>query len=71
MNKIGETLKYYRENAGLSQKQLERATGITQQKLSYYEAEKHAPSINDCIKLADFYGISLDELVGRSYGKGL
>ncbi len=25
--------------------------------------------IDDCIKLADFYDISLDELVGREYNK--
>jgi transcriptional regulator with XRE-family HTH domain len=65
MNTIADTLKYHRESNGLSQTQLAKATGVSQQKLSYYESGKHSPSIEDCILLADFYGISLDELVGR------
>ena len=65
MRKIGEALKYQREQANLSQLKLAEATGISQQKISYYESGKHSPSIDDCIILADFYEISLDELVGR------
>lgn len=65
MSKIGEALKYQREAANLSQSSLAKETGISQQKISYYENGKHTPSIDDCILLADFYGITLDELVGR------
>ena len=65
MKTISEALKYQRETASLSQSGLAKATGISQQKISYYESGKHSPSIEDCILLADFYGISLDELVGR------
>lgn len=62
---INEALKYQRETANLSQSQLAKLTGISQQKLSYYESGKHSPSIDDCIVLANFYGITIDELVGR------
>jgi len=62
---IGEALKYQREVNGISQNALAKATGISQPKISYYESNKHLPLIDDCIKLADFYGITLDELVGR------
>ncbi len=62
---IGEALKYQREVNGISQNALAKATGISQPKISYYESNKHLPLIDDCIKLADFYGIALDELVGR------
>lgn len=65
MRNISEALKYQRETANLSQSGLAKATGISQQKISYYESGRHSPSIEDCILLADFYGISLDELVGR------
>ena len=65
MSKISEALKYQRETANLSQSSLAKETGISQQKISYYESGKHVPSIDDCILLAEFYGISLDELVGR------
>lgn len=64
---IGEALKYQREINGFSQNALSKATGISQPKLSYYESNKHLPLIDDCITLANFYGISLDELVGREF----
>lgn len=62
---IGEALKYQREVNGISQNALAKATGISQPKISYYESNKHLPLIDDCIKLADFYGITIDELVGH------
>ena len=65
----GEELKYQREKAGLSQSELAEETQIPQQKISYYKNEKHTPPIDICVKLADFYGISLDELVGRDFKK--
>lgn len=69
MRNIGEELKYQRDKNGLSQSALSRATNISQQKISYYESGKHSPTIEDCIILADFYAISLDELVGRDFKK--
>ena len=69
MSKISENLKYQREGLGLSQSALAKKTGISQQKISYYESGKHSPPIEDCITLAKFYGISLDELVGFDYEK--
>lgn len=62
---IGEALKYQREANGISQNALAKETGISQPKISYFESNVHLPLIDDCIKLADFYGITLDELVGR------
>lgn len=67
MKQIGEELKYQRETNGYSQSFLANATGVSQQKISYYESGKHSAPIEDCIKLADFYGITLDELVGRYF----
>ena len=67
MKNIGEELKCQRELNGYTQSALAKGTGISQQKISYYENGKHSPPIDDCIKLADFYGITLDELVGRNF----
>lgn len=66
MKNIGEELKEHRESLGLTQTALAKATGLSQQKISYYETGKHSPSIDDCIILADYYGITLDKLVGRN-----
>ncbi|MDE7440004.1 MAG: helix-turn-helix domain-containing protein [Clostridia bacterium] len=60
-----EALKYQREQAELSQRQLAIKTEIQQGSISRWEAGKSIPNIEACIKLADFYGITLDELVGR------
>ena len=69
MSQISEALKYQREIAGLSQTELAKKTKLSQQAISLWEHDERAPNINACIVLADFYGISLDELVGRDYGK--
>lgn len=62
-----EALKYQREQAGLSQRQLAIKTELGQGNISRWEAGETIPNIEACIKLADFYGITLDELVGRNY----
>ena len=50
---------------GYSQRELAKATGIKQQNISRWENNLAIPSIENCEILADFYGITLDELVGR------
>ncbi len=62
---IGQAFKYQREINGFSQGYVAKETGLSQQMLSWWESDKGFPSIEVCIKLADFYGITLDELVGR------
>lgn len=61
---IGSSLRYQREQAGLSQTELSRAVGISQQNISRWEKGIHVPTIADCIRLANYYGITLDDLVG-------
>lgn len=64
---IAESLKSLRLARGLTQQQLARETGISQQNLSRWETGTHIPNLADCIRLADFYGISLDELADRDF----
>ncbi len=54
----GEALRYQRELRGYSQAGLSKMTKISQQMISYWEADKGLPNI-------DFYGITVDELIGR------
>ncbi|MBO5363484.1 MAG: helix-turn-helix transcriptional regulator [Clostridia bacterium] len=63
---IGENLREQRELAGLSQMDLSFQTKLSQQAISLWERDERVPNIKACITLANFYGISLDELVGRS-----
>ena len=61
----GNEIKSFRLSMNLSQSQLAKATGISQQAISFWEQNKRTPNMDDCIILADFFGITLDELVGR------
>lgn len=65
MENIGNSLKYQREINGLTQSELARQTGLKQENISRWEKGIVLPNISFCIQLADFYGISIDELVGR------
>ncbi len=65
MKTVAENLKYHRELNHLSQSALAKATGIPQTTISAYENGANLPNIQNCITLADFYEITLDELVGR------
>ena len=61
----GEALKAQRKLNGYSQTQLAKATGIVQQNISAWENNVYSPNIEFCVQLADFYGISVDELIGH------
>ena len=65
MKNYGEAFKYQREINGYSQRDLAKVTGIKQQNISRWENNQALPSIENCEILADFYGITIDELIGR------
>lgn len=55
-----------REDRDLRQADVAEATGIDQRTLSNYETGKTSPDGFALIKLADFFGVSIDYLVGRT-----
>lgn len=55
-----------REDRDLKQDELARAVGIDQRTISNYETGKTKPDSEALIKLADFFGVSIDFLVGRT-----
>lgn len=65
MINYGENLKYQREEHGLSQTELAQKIGTSHQNINRWERGEVMPSIDFCVQLADFYGITLDELIGR------
>lgn len=54
-----------REDRDLRQSDLAERTGIDQRTISNYETGKTLPDAYALIKLADFFGVSIDYLVGR------
>ncbi len=61
MNRI----RHLREMRGLRQIDVSKATGIDQKTLSNYENEKTNPDSFALTRLADFFGVSIDYLLGR------
>ena len=65
MKNYGEILKEHRLLMGKTLMDVERETGISNSNFSRWEQGKVLPSVAFCEMLADYYGISLDELIGR------
>jgi transcriptional regulator with XRE-family HTH domain len=65
---LGERLVAIREGRGLSQVEVETATGLSHATLWRMEksANVNGGSIETLIKLADYYRVSLDDLFGRA-----
>ncbi len=59
-------LKKLRKQAGLTQISLQMKTGIEQALLSKFENGERIPPTETLIILADFYGVSMDYIVGRT-----
>ena len=59
-------LRNLRTDKDLLQIDVAMKTGIDQKTLSNYETGKTLPDADSLIKLADFYGVSIDYLVGRT-----
>lgn len=62
---FGKEIKMIRKAQGYTQAQVSEATGIPQNTISWIESDKGIPNMQQCVLLADFYEISLDELIGR------
>jgi ribosome-binding protein aMBF1 (putative translation factor) len=61
----GEAIKEQREKLGLSQSAVAKRINTSHQNISRWESGKILRNIDFCVKLADLYGIALDELIGR------
>ena len=59
-------LVHLRKEAGLSQKKVADALGVSQALLSHYEKGIRECGLSFLVKVADFYHVSLDYLLGRS-----
>lgn len=66
MRNFGEILKEHRLVRGMTLKEIEKATGINNGNLSRWERGEVLPNIDFCVQLANFYGITIDELLGVS-----
>jgi transcriptional regulator with XRE-family HTH domain len=63
---LGERLQLLRKNRNLSQKELAVHLKYTVSTISNYESDTHFPDLNTLCKLADYYDVSTDYLLGRT-----
>lgn len=59
-------LKELRKEKGLSQLRLATDLHTTQNTISRYETGEREPGIAELIKIADYFNVSVDYLIGRT-----
>ena len=62
---FSENLLYLRKAKGLKQQEVADALEISLRAYRYYESGEREPQVSLLVRMADFFGVSLDELVGR------
>lgn len=60
-------LRDLRKEMNLTQLELARETGATQRQVSFWEKGQVEPNLFWLIKLADYFDVTIDYLVGRNY----
>ena len=65
---LGESLKRFRKERGLTQKQVSDAVGINLRLYQSYESGQTNPATSTVISIADAFNVPLDYLVGRDEG---
>jgi transcriptional regulator with XRE-family HTH domain len=63
---FGKRLRQLRENKQLSQLDLSKLLNIANSTLSLYEADKRFPEPEILKRIADFFGVSIDYLLGHN-----
>lgn len=64
-NNIGYRISELRKQAGMSQFQLAKVLDIAASTLGMYETGKREPSLKVMQRIADYFGVTTDYLLGR------
>lgn len=60
---LGNQIKHYRNEKGLSQEELAERVYVTRQTISNWENNKNYPDINSIVLLSEIFEISIDNLI--------
>lgn len=63
MVNIGNNVKSFREKSGVSQGDLAKFLNVDRTAIVHYEKGTRIPSLDVLIELADYFNITLDELI--------
>jgi transcriptional regulator with XRE-family HTH domain len=65
--KLGKCFLKARRQAGLTQSDVAEKVGVTHSVIYHWETGRSMPILQTLLRIADAYGVSLDELVGREF----
>ena len=68
---LDKRLRELRQGRGLNQEELGRRVGASKQSVSNWENGNIMPSVDILVRLADFFGVSTDYLLGREHQRTL
>lgn len=66
MRKIGETIMKLRTEKGLRQKDLSAILSLSPSSISNYEKDEYWPDLNTICKMADYFNVTTDYILGRT-----
>lgn len=66
MSVFSERLLMLRNQEKLTQQGISKKLEISPRAYQYYEAGEREPQLSVLIRMADFYGVSIDYLAGRT-----
>lgn len=61
---FGERLRYLREEKGVGQVQMAKDIDVGKSVISARELDKCEPTLGNLVRLAEYFGVSLDWLAG-------
>ena len=64
---LAKRIRFLRQSLGMNQVQLADKLGVTKQSVSNWENDNIVPSIDKLVKIADFFSVSADYLLGRDH----
>lgn len=64
--KYGDRIALLREKRGLTQEELSNKIGISRAALSHYETNRREPDYETINKIANFFNVTIDYLLGRT-----
>lgn len=65
---LSNTIREFRfTNGEMTQKRLAELVGVSRQTVNAIENSKHAPTIDVAIRIADVFGVSVDQLFEYTY----
>ncbi len=65
VSSVAENIKEFRTAKGVSQKSLADAVGVSQKAVDYWERGVNEPKATYIVRLADYFDIPCDILLGR------